>query len=108
MQTAAELRAAAATARQTRFAAQAEENELLDAARKLEREERRAKEIAAAKAHYDRMYDEVGQPVAGLNPAQHAIVYAQAYKQGHASGFDEVEGHYGEFAEMARKILEAN
>lgn len=107
MQTAAELRAQATAARAARITAEAEEKELLTAARKAEREERQAQRAAENAAHYTRLYEEVGQPLAGLNETQHGIVYAQAWEQGHASGFDEVENYYGEFAEMARKILEA-
>jgi hypothetical protein len=68
----------------------------------------RAAEVAAREAHYARMFDEIGDPLAGLNADQHAIVYAQAYEQGHSSSYDEVESYYGEFAEMARKLIAAN
>jgi hypothetical protein len=108
MTTAAELRARAADARAARITAEAEERELTAAAQKAEYEERRAKEAAENAAHYQRMYDEIGQPLAGLNEAQHGIVYAQAWEQGHAYGYSEVESHYGDFAEMARKLIEAN
>jgi hypothetical protein len=77
-------------------------------ARRAEREAAQAKRKAEAEEHYARMYDEIGQPLAGLNDKQHAIVYSLAYDQGHASGFGEVETYYGEFAEMARKLIEAN
>lgn len=70
-----------------------------DAARKAEAEK--------AKAHYDEML-QVGQDLAGLNEAQHSIVYNMAYEHGHASGLSEVSSYYGDFAEMARKIIEAN
>jgi hypothetical protein len=68
----------------------------------------RAARKAEAETHYARMLDEIGRPLAGLNEAQHGIVYAVAYDQGHSSGYDEVEMYYGEFAEMARKLLAAN
>lgn len=77
-------------------------------AKRAEREAAQAKRKAESEAHYARMLDEIGQPLAGLNAEQHAIVYAMAYEQGHASGYDEVESYYGEFAEMARKLLAAN
>lgn len=76
--------------------------------RRAEREAAQAKRKAEAEEHYARMFSEIGQPLAGLNEAQHGIVYAQAYEQGHASGYDEVENYYGEYAEMARKMIEAN
>jgi hypothetical protein len=67
----------------------------------------RATEQAANEAHYAKMFDEIGQPLAGLNEAQHGVVYARAYEHGHSSGYDEVGEYYGEFAEMARKLLDA-
>lgn len=75
-------------------------------ARRSEREAAMAKRKAEQEAHYARMFDEIGSPLAGLNEAQHAIVYAQAWEQGHASGYEDVESHYGEYAEMARKLIE--
>lgn len=77
-------------------------------ARRAEREAARAKEKAENEAHYARMFDEIGQPLAGLNREQHGIVYAQAWEQGHASGYGDVESYYGDLAEMARKLIEAN
>jgi predicted nucleic acid-binding protein len=106
MATAAELRAQAAAARDRADEADRMAEELAAEARKVEREEAAAKMAAENKAHYERMYTEIGQP-AGLNEAQHGIVYAQAWEQGHSSGFGEVESYYGEFAEMARKLLDA-
>ena len=76
------------------------------AERKAEREERRAKAAAEAKGHYDRMFTEIGQPLADLNEAQHGAVYSVAWEFGHSSGFAEVEGYYGDFAELARKIID--
>ncbi len=73
---------------------------------RAEREERMAKAKAEHDAHYKKMYEESGKPFAGLNEAQHAIVYNQAYMQGHAHGYGEVESCYGDLAEMARKVLE--
>lgn len=76
-------------------------------------EKRKAREAAQAKAkaeadeHYARMRDEIGRPLAGLNDNQHATVYAVAYDMGYAYGFSQIEDHYGELAEMARKVLEA-
>jgi membrane protein involved in colicin uptake len=106
MPTSAELRAQATAARDAARAAKEQADALAAAACKAELEERRAKTAAESAAHYARMYDEIGQPLAGLNKAQHGIVYSQAREQ--ASGYDEVESYYGEFAEMARKILDAN
>lgn len=65
----------------------------------------REAEAAAAKEHFERMFTEIGQPLAGLTKDQHGAVYELAYQQGHSSGYDEVETYYGEFAELARKIL---
>lgn len=67
----------------------------------------RAAEQAANEAHDAKMFDEIGQPLAGLTRAQHDIVYGEAYSQGHGSGYAEVEHYYGELAEMARKLLDA-
>jgi multidrug efflux pump subunit AcrA (membrane-fusion protein) len=77
------------------------------AARREKFELARAAEAAAREAHYARMFDEIGQPLAGLNAEQHGIVYSQAWEQGHSSGYGEVETYYGEFAEMARKLIAA-
>jgi hypothetical protein len=77
------------------------------AARREKIELERAARRTEASAHYAKMLDEIGQPLAGLNEAQHGIVYAMAYDQGHSSGYHEVEMYYGEFAEMARKLLAA-
>ena len=77
-------------------------------ARRAEMQARRDKAAAEHAAHYARMFEEIGQPLAGLNEAQHGIVYAQAYEQGHAFGYSEVEMHYGEFAEMAQRLIAAN
>jgi hypothetical protein len=107
MATAAELRAQAAEARRQAIAAGLKAEELFAAVRKAEREEAAAKVAAENEAHDKRMYTEIGQPLAGLNEAQHGIVYAQAWERGHASGFGDVESYYGEFAEMARKLLDA-
>lgn len=108
MPTSTELKAQAAAAREAVAQALTLADELTAAARKAEREERHAKERAEYEAHYTRMFEEVGQPLVGLNPAQHAIVYSQAWEQGHSSGYQEVESYYGDFAEAARKILDAN
>jgi hypothetical protein len=89
------------------MAAEAEAEDLAAQARKLEREEQRAAEAKRHSEHYTRMYEEIGQPLAGLNEAQHGIVYSRAWEQGHSSGFDQVESDYEELAEMARKLLEA-
>lgn len=108
MATSAELKAQAAAARETARAAKEQADALAAAAHKAGYVERIVKEAAENAAHYDRMYNEIGQPLAGLNPAQHGIVYALAWQQGHSCGYSEVEGHYGEYAEMARQILEAS
>lgn len=75
--------------------------------KQIKRELARAAESAAREAHYARMFDEIGRPLAGLNEAQRGIVYAQAYQDGHASGYDEVEQRYGELAELVRKVIAA-
>lgn len=80
--------------------------ELRKQAERLAREERQALAAAQAKAHRDRMYAEIGQG-AGLTEDQHDIVYAQAYEQGHAHGDSQIESYYVDFAEMARKLLDA-
>jgi hypothetical protein len=108
MPTSTELKAQAAAAREVARTAKAEAEALSAAAQKADHEERQAKTRAENAAHDNRMFEEIGQPLAGLNPAQHAIVYAQAWEQGHASGYSEVENYYGEYAEMARKLIEAN
>ena len=96
-------------------AMRAERDRLNEQIHATAREQRRAKfelaraaEEAAREAHYARMFDEIGKPLAGLNSEQHFIVYAMAYEQGHASGYDEVARHYDEFAELARKLIQAN
>lgn len=93
----------------------AEAAKLLEQAEQQARDEKAAarkaaqeKRAAEAKEHYDRMYFGIGQPLAGLNEAQHAIVYSQAWEQGHASGYEEVEDHYADLAEMARKLIAAS
>jgi hypothetical protein len=86
----------------------AKAKEIREDQRRAEREAARAKAKTEAEAHYAKMYDEIGQPLAGLNKAQHGIVYSMAYDQGHSSGFAEVESYYDEFAEMARKLLASN
>lgn len=106
--TAAEIRAKANAARDALRAAQEEADRLSAEALRAEYQERRAKEARENSEHSNRMYAEIGQPLAGLNKAQHGIVYALAWQQGHASGYDEVTGHYEELAEMAREILDAN
>lgn len=98
-----EARAAEDAAREAKVKAR----KLADAARHAEREEQRAKERAENDAHYNRMFEEIGQPVGGFNAQQHDIIYAKAWEDGHASGYTEVEGHYGELAYMARQILDA-
>lgn len=106
MQTSAELKAEAAAARKTASEALKRAQGLAAAARKAEQEERWAAERAARDGHYLRLLEDVGRPW-GLNEAQHSIVYAVAYEQGHAYGYDEVGSRYDELAEMARKILQA-
>lgn len=77
------------------------------AKRNAERKAAQAKAAAEHAAHYAKMFEETGQPLAGLNEAQHGIVYAAAWELGHASGLGEVEMVYGDLAEMARKLLAA-
>lgn len=102
-----ELRVQADAAKRAAQDATATAEKLAADVRKAEREERQAKEAAVHAAHYTRLYEDSGQPL-GLNEAQHGIVYALAWEQGHSSGYAEVEMYYGEFAELARKILAAN
>lgn len=106
--TAAELKAQADAARETARNAKSLAEELSAKARKAEREERQAKERDEKEAHQASMFAEIGQPLAGLNEAQHAIVWEQAWSDGHSSGFEQVEYHYGQYAEMIRKVLDAN
>jgi hypothetical protein len=104
--TAAEMRAAAEYKLELAKKETAQAQEMLAQTRKLEREEAQAKERAENAAHYAKMFEEQSG-VSGLNEAQHGIVYSLAWEQGHSSGFSEVEFYYGEFAEMARKVLDA-
>lgn len=107
VKTAAELRAQAMEARTRRLDAEREEQELKEAAQRAEREERQAKARQEQEGHFEKCFVEIGQPLAGLNRAQHDAVYAVAWEHGHASGFGDVENYYGDFAELARKVLEA-
>lgn len=108
MATAAELQKMAKDLQAQADEASREAQSLIAAAKEAERQEQRKKVAAESIAHRERMYFEIGQPLAGLNEAQHGIVYARAYDQGHAYGYSEVEMYYGELAEMARKLLDAN
>lgn len=107
MTKAADLKAQAMAARTRRLAAEREESELREAAKKAEREEAQEAQRREAEEHYNRMLTEIGEPLAGLNAAQHGAVYAMAWEHGHSYGFSEVESYYGDFAELARKILDA-
>lgn len=106
MATAAELKAQAGKLASEARAAEQAAKELRAQARDQERRERMEKRAREAKEHYDRMYSKIGQPLAGLTEAQHSIVYTMAYDRGHSSGYEEIEGHYGELAEMARRIID--
>lgn len=106
--TAAELLAQAETAAAEAQAASHKAEALRRQASKAALDERLAKERAENAAHYTRMYAEIGQPLAGLNEAQHGIVYSEAWTRGHAYGFSDVESHYSSLADMARKLLAAN
>jgi hypothetical protein len=93
----------------------AEAAKLIEQAKTQEREERitarkaaQEKRAREEKAFRDRLYSEIGQGIAGLNEKQHALVYVKAWEDGHASGYEEVEQHYGELADLAREILDAN
>lgn len=77
-------------------------------AKRIQQQERRAEEAQRRVDHRKKMFEEIGQPLAGLNEAQHGIVYSAAWVSGHSSGFGEVASYYEEFAEMARQIIEAN
>jgi len=72
------------------------------------RQARLEKVAAEHAAHYARMFEETGRPLAGLNEAQHDAVFALAYEHGHGGGYGQVEDYYGNFAELARKIIESN
>jgi len=105
--TAAELKALAMEARTRRLAAEREEQELKAAAERAVLSERAEKRRQEELEHMDKCFTEIGQPQAGLNPRQHGAVYAAAWEHGHASGFGDVENYYGDFAELARKVLDA-
>src|SRR3954464_3595637 len=107
MATAKELRDQADVARIKADGLHAEALKLAAEARKAERAERDAKRKAEADEHFNQMFDEIGKPLAGLNEKQHGLVYGFAYSMGHASGFGEVEGHYGDLAELVRAVIEA-
>jgi len=107
MATAAELREQAKAFREKAIEADREAHNLRDQARQMEREERRDKARREQMEHMNRMFSEIGQPLAGLNEEQHGLVYAVAWEHGHASGFSDVENYYGDFAELARKLLAA-
>src|SRR3954463_1229791 len=106
--TAEQLKEQAKQARKEAAEATARADSLRKEAQRKENQERRARAEAENEAHYARMYEEIGQPLAGLNAAQHGTVYAMAWEHGHSSGYGEVEIYYGDFAEMARKLIEAN
>lgn len=106
--TAEQLKEQAKQAREVAAEATARAKELRKMAERKEIEERRAKSEAEHENHYMRMYEEIGEPLAGLNETQHSVVYAVAWEHGHSSGYGEVEIYYGDFAEMARKLIEAN
>jgi membrane-bound lytic murein transglycosylase len=106
--TAEQLKEQAKQARKEAAKATARAESLRKEAERKEIEERRAKAQADTEAHYTRMYEEIGQSLAGLNEAQHGIVYSAAWEHGHSSGYSVVESYYGDFAEMARKLIEAN
>jgi len=82
--------------------------EIRKAEERAARQARLEKAATEQKAHAVRLFEEIGRPLAGLNAKQHGEVYAMAWEQGHASGYSEVEMHYGDFAELARKIIESN
>lgn len=107
MATAAELKAQADKLASEARAAEQAAKDLRAQARDQERRERMEKRAREHTEHCAKMYAEIGQPLAGLNEAQHNIVYAVAYEQGHSSGYSEVEAYYDEYAEMARKLLAA-
>jgi hypothetical protein len=88
------------------LASKAEEKRAAE--RRAEREARRNKDAAERAEHADRMFTEIGQPLAGLNEAQHSEVYSVAWEHGHSSGFGDVEIYYGDFAELARKVIAAS
>lgn len=101
--TAAELRERAAVERAASEAAAQRTTELLKQAQKLEREERQAKERAEVQAADDKAWEEIGQHF--YSREVHAIVYGQAYADGHAYGYSEVHGRYQDLAELAVKLL---
>lgn len=107
MKTAADLRAEAERAEADAAEATQRAFNLREDAKRVALAERRAAEAKAHNEHNDKMYDEIGQPIAGLSRAQHEIVYSAAWSHGHSSGFDEVANYYGEFADFARNVLDA-
>lgn len=107
MATAKELQEQAQAASDAAQAAAAEADRLAEEYREAVRREHQAAQASRYAEHYDRLFTETGQSICGLNAAQHAAVYALAYERGHSAGLDYVEECYGEFAELARKILEA-
>lgn len=105
--TAAQLTAEAEAAGQAARAAQEQAAALRAQAAQARYAERRAAQEAARQALSDRLYTEVGEPLAGLNQAQHALVFDRAWSQSKSEGDHGVEATYGELAELARATLAA-
>jgi hypothetical protein len=55
--------------------------------------------------HDEQMYEKYGD---GLTKEQHLVVYGLAWQHGHSAGYSEVESYYGEFADFARDLLDAD
>lgn len=72
---------------------------------KADREARRAAALAERENHQIRMFKEYAEPF-GVPWNVADKVYAMAWENGHSSGYDEVEGLYQDFAELARVAYE--
>lgn len=75
-------------------------------ARRAEQEAKRAKAAQERADHQAAMYADHAEPF-GLPASIGEAIYALAWDHGHASGYGEVEQHYGDFAELARIAFEA-
>lgn len=104
MATAKELQAQAAEARVAADKALAEAQALADQARAAERAEAAQKRAGEYAAHSSEMFDNYGHR---FTVKQHELIYAKAYEDGHAGGYEDVELHYSDLADLARKIIDA-
>ena len=104
MATAKELQAQAQAARVAADKALAEAQALADQARAAERAEAAQRRAAAYAEHNQKMFDQFGYD---LTVKQHELIYAKAYVDGHSGGYDEVEIHYSDLADLARSVIDA-